>query len=177
LCVQLEATIIQETAKLTTVTATTNSIKENHLSLESDVLKSEELLQTLLTGLTTTSSSKNLNNSGGGYMGHLAEAKALLAQGQAEEEQTRVKLEMKQKELEYLRKRMKDSEREARESRKKLDEMRNMVERQRQQFVKHKWDKDKEDEFEARLKSSKQSVRELAEVFGFLFHLSWRGYS
>ena len=171
LCLQLEETIAQETAKVATTTATTNSVKEKHTSLESDVLKSEELLQTLLTGLTTSSSSKNLNNSGGGYMGHLAEAKALLAQGQAEEEQARVKLEMKQKDLESLRKRMKDSEREAGENKKKLDQMRSVVERQRQQLATCKWDQDKEEELEARLKDLKKSVRELTEVLlSFICH-------
>ncbi|KAF5347709.1 hypothetical protein D9756_010324 [Leucocoprinus leucothites] len=159
----LEETISQETAKLATITSTTNAIKEKHATLESDAFKSEELLQTLLTGLTTTSSSKYLNNSGGGYMGQLAEAKALLAQGQAEEEQSRVKLDMKEKELEALRRKMKDSEREAGDSRKKLEQMRSMVEKQRQQFGRCKWSKEKEDELEARLKTLKDSVRELTE--------------
>ena len=104
-------------------------------------------------------------------MGHLAEAKALLAQGQAEEEQARVKLEMKQKELESLKKRMKDSEREAGENKKKLDQMRSVVERQRQQLATCKWDQDKEEELEARLKDLKESVRELTEVlFSFVCH-------
>jgi len=104
-------------------------------------------------------------------MGHLAEAKALLAQGQAEEEQARVKFEMKQKELESLRKRMKDSEREAGENKKKLDQMRSVVEKQRQQLATCKWDKDKEEELEARLKDLKKSVRELTEVLlSFICH-------
>jgi len=97
-------------------------------------------------------------------MGHLAEAKALLAQGQAEEEQARVKLEMKQRELEFLRKRVKDLAREAGENKKKLDQMRSVVERQRQQLATCKWDKDKEEELEARLKHLKKSVGELTEV-------------
>ncbi|KAF9020345.1 hypothetical protein BDP27DRAFT_1377944 [Rhodocollybia butyracea] len=59
-------------------------------------LSSNEELQTLTTGL----SSKNIDNhaTGGGYMGRIADACALVAPGAAEE-QARMKLEMSRKEL------------------------------------------------------------------------------
>ncbi len=92
------------------------SAKDKYTEMEADVLKSEELLQTLLTGV----SSKKDNNTGGGYMGQLAEAKARIAQGKAEEEQSRVKLGMREKELQALQKKMKEVEREAGDSAKML---------------------------------------------------------
>ncbi|KAG1878968.1 condensin complex subunit SMC2 [Suillus subluteus] len=74
------------------------SVKAKHNDTQGSLSKSEELLQTLLTGL----SSSNTGNSGGGYMGQLADAKARMAQGSAEEEQNRVKLNMSEKELKAL---------------------------------------------------------------------------
>ena len=72
--------------------------QEKHKSLQDALNSSEELLQNLLTGL----SSKNVTQSGGGYMGQLADARARIAQAAAEEEQSKVKLASAEKELKAL---------------------------------------------------------------------------
>ena len=62
-------------------------VKKVHNATQAALSNSEELLQSLLTGLSFS----NTNNSGGGYMGQLADAKAHLAQGAVEEEQNHLK--------------------------------------------------------------------------------------
>lgn len=159
--VQLEESIADETQKLAKMTEAHKSNKEKHASLESDVQKSEELLQTLLTGV---SSKQDKNNTGGGYMGQLAEAKARLAQGKAEEEQSRVKLGMRERELAELKRKMKEFEREAGESQKKLKDMRVVVEQFRGKLGKCKWNQELEEQLEAKLKGLRQRTRELSDV-------------
>lgn len=136
------------------------SAKDKHTEMETDVLKSEELLQTLLTGV----SSKKDNNAGGGYMGQLAEAKARIAQGRTEEEQSRVKLGMREKELQALQKKMKEVEREAGDSAKRLKDMKAVVEQHRQRLAKGKWNAEMEEKLESQLKQLRQAVRELVDV-------------
>ena len=58
----------------------------------------EELLQTLLTGL----SSNKTGQPGGGYMGQVADAKSRAAHAGAGPEQFKVQIQMKEKELKEL---------------------------------------------------------------------------
>jgi structural maintenance of chromosome 2 len=140
--------------------------KDQYASLEADVTKSEELLQTLLTGVT---SKQDKTNTGGGYMGQLAEAKAQLAQGKAEEEQSKVKLGMREKELQELKKRMKEFEREAGEGQKKLKDMNAVVERMKAKLGKCRWNQEVEEQLETKLRVLRQRVRELMDVRCFPF--------
>ena len=64
----------------------------------------EDLLQTLLTGLACSSAQSSRS---GGYMGQIADSRARLAQAAAEEEQARVNLDMSRRELGELKKRWK----------------------------------------------------------------------
>ena len=84
-----------------------------------------DLLQSLLTGL----SSNSINSSGGGgYLGQLADAKARIAQGTAEEEQTRRKLSLREKELAELEVKWKKVEKEGGGGRKSLEAARKGLE-------------------------------------------------
>ncbi|EKM76313.1 hypothetical protein AGABI1DRAFT_63367 [Agaricus bisporus var. burnettii JB137-S8] len=156
----LEEAITNETQKLAQMTEAHKSNKDKYASLEADVQKSEELLQTLLTGV---SSKQDKTNTGGGYMGQLAEAKAQLAQGKAEEEQSKVKLSMREKELVELKRRMKEFEREAGEGQKKLKDMNVVVERIREKLGKSRWNQVVEEQLEKKLTTLRQRVRELME--------------
>lgn len=138
-------------------------VREEHTRLEQKFQSDEELLQTLLTGLGGT------NNSGGGYMGQLAEAKTRLAQAKTEEEQTKFKLGVAQNELKDLEKKMKDFEREAADGKKKLENMQKAVEQQKQALNQLGWNKQKEDEFVAKLSEARRTVRHLSDV-RFFFH-------
>ena len=70
------------------LTASHAKVKEKQDSLQAALTSSEELLQSLLTGL---SSNNGANAGGGGYMGQLSDARTRAAQAAAEEEQCRVK--------------------------------------------------------------------------------------
>jgi structural maintenance of chromosome 2 len=136
-------------------------VREEHTRLEEKYKSDEALLQTLLTGLGGT------NNSGGGYMGQLAEAKTRLAQAKTEEEQTKFKLGVAQNELKDLEKKMKDFEREAADGRKKLENTQRAVEQQKQALNQLGWNKEKEDEFVAKLNEARRIVRHLSDVSSF----------
>lgn len=64
--------------------------KQAYDGLVADLAKSEELLQTLVTGLSANS--KEDGEAAGGYMGQLAEAKAGVAAAGTEAEQAKVKI-------------------------------------------------------------------------------------
>ena len=99
-------------------------MKDKHTALETALASKDELLQTLMTGV----SSNNDGNSGGGYLGQIADARGRISQGHAEEEQANRKLDMAQKELKSLQDRWKTVEREAKDAARNLDGMRAAVE-------------------------------------------------
>ncbi|KAG1760257.1 condensin complex subunit SMC2 [Suillus occidentalis] len=122
------------------------SVKAKHNDTQGSVSKSEELLQTLLTGL----SSSNTGNSGGGYMGQLADAKARMAQGSAEEEQNRVKLNMSEKELKVLEAKWKDVEKEAGQGKRNMENMRTEAEKLKRKVADCGWSAEQEQESQVR---------------------------
>jgi len=80
-------------------------------------------------------------------MGQLAEAKSRLAQGQAEEEQCKVKLAMSEKELRTLEGRWKEVEREARDGQRKLETMKVAVEECKKRLAASGWNEEMEKGF------------------------------
>src|SRR5258708_22806699 len=106
----VEAALAAKKTQVDAVTIEYNAVKEKHTATQNSLVSSEDLLQTLLTGLAGTSAQ---SAGGGGYMGQIADARARLAQAAAEEEQVRVKLDMSRRELGELEKRWKAVEREA----------------------------------------------------------------
>lgn len=157
---QLEDGLTQKRAQVEELTTSYGSIKEKHTVLQTALSNAEELLQTLLTGLTSGGS----NNTGGGYMGQLADAKARLAQASTEEEQSRVKLAMSEKESKALEARWKEVEREAGDGRRNLDAMKVDVEKFRKKVSETGWDAEKEKEGEQALRTARNEVRQLTEV-------------
>lgn len=142
------------------LTASHGVVKDKHTALQTELSNAEELLQTLLTGL----SSSGASNTGGGYMGQLADAKARLAQASTEEEQSRVKLGMSQNELKALEARWKEVEREAGEGKKNLQAMRAEVDSLKKKLSASGWNEEKESEREAALRTAKAEVRLFTEV-------------
>ena len=80
-----------EKEQVDVVTVEYNSVKEKHTATHAALSIAEDLLQTPLTCLASTSAQ---SSGGGGYMGQIGDARARLAQAAAEEEQTRVRLDM-----------------------------------------------------------------------------------
>ncbi|KAF9005165.1 condensin complex subunit SMC2 [Cyathus striatus] len=136
-----------------------SKLKDKHSGMSDSLANAEELLQSLLTGL----SSNNANTSGGGYMGQLADAKQRIAQGAAEEEQSKVKLGMAEKELKTLEARAKNLQREADESNKKVESMKNAVESLQSKVTACGWNAEKEKTHEEKLKEAKTTVRSMSE--------------
>jgi structural maintenance of chromosome 2 len=135
-------------------------IKESHTTFESKLNADEELLQTLLTGL----SSNTAKNKGGGYMGQLADAKSKIAQGSAEEEQAKVKLGMQQKELSALEARVKAHAKDAGDNVKRVDNLIRVVKEFERKVEGCGWSVEKERELEKALKGSREEVKLLVEV-------------
>ena len=165
---QLTESVAQKKAQVEELTTAHSNVKDKHTSLQTALSNSEELLQTLLTGLT----SKGTSNSGGGYMGQLADAKARLAQACTEEEQTKQKLAMSQKELKTLEARWKEVEREAGEGQKRLKAMQAEVDGFRKKVAECGWSEDKGREGDAALRELKAQIQRLSSVRGLLTNLT-----
>jgi structural maintenance of chromosome 2 len=59
-----------------------DAVKDKHTTMQTALASAEDLVQTLLTGLASTSAQ---SASGGGYIGQIVDARAQLAQAAAEE--------------------------------------------------------------------------------------------
>ena len=140
-------------------------MKDKHTALETALASKDELLQTLMTGV----SSNNDGNSGGGYLGQIADARGRISQGNAEEEQANRKLDMAQKELKSLQDSWKTVEREAKDAARNLDGMRAAVEDLKKKMGQTGWSAEKEQAHETALRDAKNECRRLTEVrHGFL---------
>ena len=73
----LQVALEVKCAQVKSVEEAYQEVKKKHNAMQAALSNLEELLQSLLTGL----SSLNTNNSGGGYLGQQADAKTRLAQG------------------------------------------------------------------------------------------------
>lgn len=142
-----------------------NAVKEKHAELQSALTNSEELLQTLLTGLSSSSSTMT----GGGYMGQLAEARTRVAQAATEHEQCLMKLSMNEKELKTLQARWKEVEREAGDGKKQVESMRAEIEKFRRKIAETGWTVEREQQVEGALREARAAVRQLTEVTISLF--------
>ncbi|KAI0776981.1 condensin complex subunit SMC2 [Trametes elegans] len=158
---ELRASLEEKRGQVEELTTSHASVKEKQNALQAKLTTAEELLQTLLTGL---SSNKDGNAGGGGYMGQLADARTRAAQASAEQEQSRVKLGMAQKELKAIEARWKAVEREAGDNARALDEMRAVVEKCKKKIVEMGWSTEKEQAHENAVREAKNDVRSLTET-------------
>ncbi|KAI0728952.1 hypothetical protein C8Q72DRAFT_347915 [Fomitopsis betulina] len=154
---ELTESLVQKRAQVEELTTAHSNVKDKHTALQTALTNSEELLQTLLTGLT----SKGTSNSGGGYMGQLADAKARLAQASTEEEQSKQKLAMSQKELKALEARWKEVEREAGEGQKRLKAMQAEIDSFRKKVAECGWSAEKEREGDMAIRDVKALIDRL----------------
>ncbi|KAG6902142.1 hypothetical protein C0995_003899 [Termitomyces sp. Mi166 len=151
----LQASQTEKKAQVETLNGSFEKVNEEYTASSNKLASAEELIQTLLTGL----SSGKATTSGGGYMGQLAAAKGRIAQGQAEEEQAKVKLGMSEKELKTLEARWKEVERDARDGQKNLEAKKAAVEECRKKLERCGWNEEKERDGEERLRTAKAAVR------------------
>lgn len=165
---QLEVSLAQKQVQVADLTASYGSIKDKHTGIQTTLANAEELLQTLLTGLTSSGTG---NTGGGGYMGQLADAKARVAQASAEEEQSRVKLGMSEKDLKSLLGRWKEVEREVGDGKKNLEKMKSEVDQFKMKVRESGWSAEKEREGEAALRNAKDELRRYTQVSQYLSEL------
>ena len=150
----------EKRARVESVTSSFTAVRDKHVALEKTLASAEELLQTLLTGL----SSNNDGNTGGGYLGQIADARGRASEARAEEEQANVKLQMSEKELKALQERWKAVEREANDGARKLEGMQATVESFRRKMAETGWTNEKEQAQETALRDARNDVRRLTEV-------------
>jgi structural maintenance of chromosome 2 len=134
-------------------------VKDEQTSAQAALTRNEELLQTLLTGVATTS-----NNTGGGYMGQLADAQARLAQAETEEAQIKGKLSMHQTELKTQQARFKEVEKEVGQGVRLLEQRRGEIANIRKKLDASGWSTDKQRQKENELQGIRDEVRQLTQV-------------
>lgn len=160
---QLRASLEAKHADVERLTASHTERKEKHTELQSQLATSEELLQTLVTGL----SSSNNASSAGGYLGQLADAKARIASAATEEEQSRMRMSMVEKELKEKELKWKAVEKDAGEGEKALVKSKKDVESLRQKLSATGWDGEKETHALNQIREAREQIRTLTEVSGF----------
>ena len=170
MALQLRANLDEKQQQVDKLTAEYNAVKEKHTSLQTAQNSAEELLQTLLTGL---SSNKGDGNTGGGYMGQIADAEKRMTEAKAEESQFTTKLEMKQAALKELQAKHKQVADEVRDSARNLEALKTTVENFKRKVAETGWSEEKEQAHETALREAKHKVRNLTEVC--LFLLIWSG--
>lgn len=137
------------------------------MALQSQLATSEELLQTLVTGL----SSSNNASATGGYLGQLAEAKARLASAATEEEQGRMRMSMVEKELKEKEVKWKAVEKDAGEGAKTVAKGKKDVEILQKKLAATGWDSDKEDAIANQIREAREQIRTLSEVCVYVLEL------
>ena len=97
-------------------------------------------------------------------MGQLADAKARLAQGAAEEEQSKVKLAMSEKELVNLEARMKAFAKEAGDNLKRLENLKATVQACQAKVTGSGWSAEKDKQLDIQLREARETVKNLQDV-------------
>lgn len=126
-----------------------------------ELAKTEELLQTLITGLSSNNAD---DENAGGYMGQLAEAKARLAAAGTEAEQAKVKMGLAEKEIKEKEPRAKKAEKEGEGALKELAGKRADVEKLRKKVDAAGWDEGKERDLLQKQATHSTAMTELMEV-------------
>ncbi|OXG15252.1 nuclear condensin complex protein [Cryptococcus neoformans Tu401-1] len=135
-------------------------LKDAYDAGQTELSKLEELLQSLLTGL---SSNQNDEENAGGYLGQLAEAKARLAAAGTEAEQAKVKIGLAEKELKEKEPRAKNAEKDGEGLVKELAAKRAQVEKLRKQVESAGWDEQQEREMLESQAEHQSKMTELME--------------
>ncbi|RSH91525.1 Structural maintenance of chromosomes protein 2 [Saitozyma podzolica] len=125
-----------------------------------ELAKTEELLQTLITGLSSNNAD---DENAGGYMGQLAEAKARLAAAGTEAEQAKVKMGLAEKEIKEKEPRAKKAEKEGEGALKELAGKRADVEKLRKKVEAAGWDEGKERDLLQKQATHSTAMAELME--------------
>ncbi|KAI0034810.1 condensin complex subunit SMC2 [Vararia minispora EC-137] len=160
---ELEDALIKKQKEVDRRTKEHTLVKDSHAAAQAAVQRDEELLQTLRTGVSGPS-----NNTGGGYMGQLADAQARLAQAETEEAQLKGKLAMNEAELRTQHARFKQVEKEVSQGARALEAKKAELEKMRQKAGSSGWSAEKLRQKEAALQSAHADVRQFTQEREFM---------
>ncbi|KAK4685777.1 structural maintenance of chromosome 2, partial [Tremellales sp. Uapishka_1] len=141
---ELQASIREKRTSSSQDAAAFAELKAAYDAGASELARSEELLQTLLTGLSSNASGDD--EGAGGYLGQLAEAKARSAAAGTEAEQAKVKVQLAEREIKEKEPRAKKAEKEGEGVLKDLEVKRKEVEKMSKRVEGAGWDEGKERE-------------------------------
>ena len=136
-------------------------IKSEYDASITEIAKAEELLQTLLTGLSANSSKEG--EAAGGYMGQLAEAKAQVAGAGTEAEQAKITIAITEKELKEKEPRAKKALKEGEGGTQKLQGEKKKLTELKAKLAKLDWDEQKEKDLSQRRADLEESIATLSE--------------
>ncbi|KAF7325946.1 Structural maintenance of chromosomes protein [Mycena kentingensis (nom. inval.)] len=155
----LENALGAKKAEVEKLNASHKVVKDKHQGLADKLATAEELLQSLLTGLSNNKDNKGTG--GGGYLGQIAAARQQATQAAAEETQNKTKLGMSEAELKTVEARWKAVEREAGDGKRKLEALAVAVQVCRNKIAQCAWSEEKENSSEARMRELKGKARDL----------------
>lgn len=167
---QMNNSLVQKREQVAQLNKKYATIKEGQSAAQAKLASSEELLQTLITGLAT--SGNNDNSSGGGYLGQIATAKKRAADAQTEEDGAKMRLTMVEKELREKEAKLKQAEKEGGEGQRSLEKSRKEVQDVRDRIAATGWNAEKEADAERRVSGAREEIKRLNEVSYKRFHIS-----
>lgn len=155
--------VLQRDAKISTSTASNeafSALKVEYDATNANLKASEDLLQTLLTGISSSSD----DTTSSGFMGQLAAAKALASNVGTEAERAKAKIEHLQKEVKEKEPKAKKAAAEGKGLIGELEKVRGEKVALEKALQKLDWDEEKEGSLRSKKDTESKAVRKLEEV-------------
>lgn len=159
--VQLEGQKEEGKSSFAKATQKLDAIKGDYDNSTNALKQAENLLQTLITGLS--SSSNEADSVSTGYMGQIAAARSKASTSATEAEQAKAKIEHLQKDLKDKEPRAKKAQTEDTGLTKELTKARETVDKLNLELGKLDWDDDREEALRTKKDTAGRAVRELLE--------------
>ncbi|RUS21454.1 hypothetical protein BC937DRAFT_92655 [Endogone sp. FLAS-F59071] len=154
---ETEQTLNEKRAQHAKLAAKFDALKKAHDVMSEEGRKNEELLQTLITGVSAEEGHEN------GYMEQLQEAKNIASQASTAEDQAKLKIEHLKKELKEKQGQSKNAEKENKGLLSELEKARKEKKDLETRLSKVNWEPNREAELLGRRSSEQEAVRELTE--------------
>ncbi|EST05697.1 RecF/RecN/SMC, N-terminal [Kalmanozyma brasiliensis GHG001] len=157
----LHESIKEKEEQLIDVSSSFSKLKADYDGAVADVNKQDELLQTLLTGMASSSKSKGGESSAGGYMGQIATARAEETAASTEIEQSKLRIGHLEKEVKQKEPLAKKAQKDAAGLMNELETSRSAVQQLEAHMQKLGWDDEKE---KSMLQSKAEWSRRVADL-------------
>ncbi|CCF51604.1 hypothetical protein NDA11_006054 [Ustilago hordei] len=140
----LHETLQEKQAELVDLSGSFSKLKADYDGAVAEVNKQDELLQTLLTGMASSSKSKSGESSAGGYMGQIASARAEESAAGTEIEQSKLRIGHLEKEVKQKEPLAKKAQKDAAGLMSELETSRGAVQQLEAHMEKLGWNDEKE---------------------------------